>query len=416
MGTDSPLIPFEEAIDRLLAAVRPLPAEEVVLSRAADRILAKGVVAPEDVPAAPISAMDGYAVPEAVRRAIAEGGEVRARVAGEVAAGHPWTGEPPGEDAVLRIFTGGVVPAWAAAVVMQEQSRREGDAVVLRGPVKERAYIRDAGSDVRAGEEVLHAGNPVTPPALGLLASLGIGAVAVGARPRVGIVVTGSEIVASGPVATGQVRDSNGPALEAAARACGAGEVERTTAPDDPDALQAVVRDLWPRVDLLLTSGGVSVGDHDLMRDVLETVGARRLFWRVSERPGKPLYAGTLDGRLVLGLPGNPASTLATFLCHAWPVLRRLQGAVPERVRCRAVMASPASKAPGFTAMLRGRRRQEGDRVLVETSGPQDSHQMLPFARADCLILGPPDRRVLEPGLEVEVVPFPWAAPPFTPT
>lgn len=402
------LLPFEDAIDRILDAVTPLPPEDVPLASAAGRVLARAVRAPEHVPAHAISAMDGYAIPEVVLQAIRDGGEARARVVGEVAAGRPWAGEIPPEGAVLRIFTGGVVPAWASAVVKQEQAAREGDVVTLRGPVKERAYIRDAGSDVRAGEEVLSPGSLVTPAAIGLLASLGAGTVTVGARPTVGIVVTGSEVIAGGPPGAGQVRDSNGPALEAAARACGAGHVLRATAPDDPDALRAAVGDVGPRVDLLLTSGGVSVGDHDLMRDVLESMGARRLFWRVAERPGKPLYAAILDGRLVLGLPGNPASALATFLCHAWPALRRMQGSAPERVRSRAVMASPATKAPGFTAMLRGRRRQEGARVLVETSGPQESHQMLPFARADCLILGPPDREVLDAGLEVEVVPFPW--------
>ncbi len=409
MSSDTPLLPFEDAIDRLLEVARPLPAEEVALSCAAGRVLARPLLAPEDVPASPISAMDGYAVPEAVFGAIRDGGEFRARVAGEVPAGQPWTGGFPGDDAVLRIFTGGVVPPWAAAVVMQEQAVREGEVVTLRGPVKDRAYIRDAGSDVRAGEEVLAAGTGLTPPALGLLASLGVETVSVRRRPRVGILVTGSEVVAQGPVRVGQVRDSNGPALEAAARACGAGEVYRTTVPDDPEVARAAVRDLIPRVDLLLTSGGVSVGDYDFLRDVLESMGTARLFWRVAQRPGKPLYAGTLEGRLVLGLPGNPASALATFLCHAWPVLRRMLGVHPERVRVGAVMGAPARKASGFTAMLRARRRQDGPRVLVETTGPQESHQMLPFARADCLILGPPDREVLEPGLEVEVVPFPWA-------
>ncbi len=411
MSSDPSLLPFEDAIDRLLEVARPLPPEEVALSSAAGRVLARPVQATEDVPASPISAMDGYAVPQAVFRAISGGGEARARVAGEVPAGRPWTGGFPGDEAVVRIFTGGVVPPWAAAVVMQEQAAREAGRVTLRGPVKERAYIRDAGSDVRAGQEVLAAGAILTPPAVGLLASLGVAEVTVRRRPRVGVVVTGSEVVSAGPIRPGEVRDSNGPALEAAAWACGAGEVFRATAPDDPEAVASIVRDLLPKVDFLLTSGGVSVGDYDFLRDVLESLGTTRLFWRVAQRPGKPLYAGTLEGRPVLGLPGNPASALATFLCHAWPALRRMQGAAPERVRCRAVMASPATKAPGFTAMLRGRRRSEGPRALVETTGPQESHQMLPFARADCLILGPFDRAVLEPGLEVEVVPFPWALP-----
>lgn len=401
-------IPFEEAIDAILAAVTLLPEEEVALSAADGRALAKPVRAPEDVPASPISAMDGYAVPEAVFRALRETGEARARVAGEVPAGRPWAGADPGEDAVVRIFTGGVVPEWAAAVVMQESAQRDGDWVTLQGPVKDRAYIRDAGSDVRAGEEVLSAGVLLTPPALGLLSSLGFSHITVRRRPTVGLVVTGSEIVQGQPLLPGQVRDSNGPSLEAAARACGAGEVLRTTERDDPEAVRSTLRDLLPRVDLLLTTGGVSVGDYDFLRDVLESLGIRRLFWGVAQRPAKPLYAGTWEGRLVLGLPGNPASALAAFLCHGWPALRRMQGVVPERVRLGAQMASAARKSRGLTAMLRGRRHLQGSQVLVETSGPQESHQMLPFVRADCLILGPPDREVLEPGLEVEVIPFPW--------
>lgn len=403
------LIPFEEAIDRILDAVRPLPAEEVPVESAAGRFLAQPITAPEDVPAHAISAMDGYAIPKSVLHAIEGSGWAFARVVGEVAAGSPWSNGAIGEDEVLRIFTGGVVPDWAAAVVMQEQTERQGDRVVLRGPVQAGAYIRGAGSDVRAGEEVLIRGKPLTPPALGLLASLGIERVHVGARPRVGILVSGNEVVRSGPLGIGQVRDSNGPTLEAASYACGAKQVRRTTAPDDPETLCAAIRELIAGVDLLLCSGGVSVGDHDHMKEGLESLGTERILWRVAQRPGKPLYAGILDGRLVLGLPGNPASALATFLCHAWPVLRKMQGAHPERVRARAVMAAPARKAPGFTAMLRGRRRQEGHCVLVETTGPQESHQMLPFARADCLILGPPDCEVLHPGIEVEIVPFPWS-------
>jgi len=145
---------------------------------------------------------------------------------------------------------------------------------------------------------------------------------------------------------------------------------------------------------------------------VLERLGVQRLFWGVAQRPGKPMYAGTRDGLPVLGLPGNPASALATFLCHGWPVLRRLQGATPERVRSRAILSAPATKSKVFTAMLRGTRSRDGATVTAAPSGPQDSHQMVPFARSDCLLLCPPGRDVLEPGTAVDVLPYPWAPAP----
>jgi len=409
VGDDrAPLIPFDAATAAVLASLRPLPAVEVPALDTAGRVLSAALVAPEDVPPAPISAMDGYAVPAAVLRGLVADGSASARVVGEVAAGAPGFADPPGDDAVVRIFTGGVVPPWAAAVVVQEHATRDGDTVVLRGPAKDHTYIRDAGSDIRAGDEALPAGTTLHPPAMALLASLGVDRVAVAPRLAVGIVVTGSEVVAGGPLAVGQVRDSNGPALEAAARACGAGEVLRATAPDRPEALREVLAGLLPRVDLLITSGGVSVGDHDHVKEVLEGLGARRVFWGVAQRPGKPLWYGTWNDRPVFGLPGNPASSLATFLAHGWPAMRRLQGATPEIVRRRAVLSAPATKARGFTAMLRGRQRQDGATTFVEPSGPQESHQMVPFARSDCLILCPPDADVLAPGTEVEILPYPW--------
>jgi len=412
MGESRSLISFDEATDRILATVRALPPETIPMEEARGRVLAAPVRAPEDIPSSPISAMDGYAVPRRVLEVLQERGEAEATVAGEVAAGLPDFSECPGDGAVVRIFTGGVVPSWAAAVVVQERARRVGDRVMLTGAVPEGAQIRAIGSDIRAGEEALAAGAVLHPPALGLLVSLGIERVEVGARPRVGILVTGTEVVESGVLARGQVRDSNGPALEAAARACGAGPVLRARAPDDPDLLRRELQALMSRVDLLVTSGGVSVGDHDHMKTVLEDLGVRRLFWGVAQRPGKPLYAGTLDGLPVLGLPGNPAAALATFLCHGWPVLRRLQGAVPERVRSLAVLGAKATKARGFTAMLRGRRWMQDATVMAAPSGPQDSHQMLPFARSDCLLLCPPDTDVLEPGTAVDVLPYPWSPAP----
>lgn len=409
MAQTPELVPFHQATEAILSRVVPLPPESVALDQIVGRVLARTVHAVEDVPAFASSAMDGYALPRAVLDAIQAGGEAAARVVGEIAAGAPGFDSCPVDDAVVRIFTGGVVPEWVAAVLPQERTRREGDRVVMQGPLAEGAHVRRAGGDLKAGEPVLDAGIPLTPPAVAVLASLGVGQVAVGALPRVGILVTGTELVTDGPIAVGQIRDSNGPALAAAARACGAGTVLVARASDDADALGAVLDDLWPRVDVLLTSGGVSVGDHDLVKDVLEASGVQRILWGVAQRPGRPFYAGIRGGTVVLGLPGNPASAMATFLAHGWPLLRHLQGMQVRQVRSRAVLSAPVHKAPGFTAMVRGRRALDGAVVTARPSGPQESHQMLPFSRSDCLILVPPDVDGLPAGTTVDVIPFPWA-------
>jgi molybdopterin molybdotransferase len=403
------LISFEEAIDSVLESVRPLPVFEVSLQNVFGLFLARPVLAPEDSPAAPISAMDGYAVPRAIFEQLVKNGKASARVIGEILAGRPGFEEEPKGDEVVRIFTGGVVPSWAMAVIKQEDTKLMDGTVVFACRPKEHQYIRDKGSDVRRGDVVIAEGEQATPQAVGLLFALGIQNVLVRPKPRIGIVVTGSEVVASGMLNHGQIRDSNGPALETMAFALGAKEVLRDNAPDDVDAIKNAIQKLLGKVDLLVTTGGVSVGKYDMMRDVLESIGFRRIFWRVAQRPGMPIFAGERDGLVVLGLPGNPASALASFLCYGWPAMRRLQGARNERVRLKAIMKEPARKHRGFTAMLRAKRSYEGATIFVETTGPQESHQLLPFVQADCLILGSPDKEVLERGFEVEIVPFPWA-------
>jgi molybdopterin molybdotransferase len=406
---DQPPLPFEAARDTILAAVEPLPTERVRALDAAGRTLAADVVAPEDLPRFAISAMDGYAIPADVLHALVSAGGVQARLAGEIAAGSPEPNTAPAPGEVLRIFTGGAVPAWTAAVVMQEQGERTGDAVVLRGPVSEGQHIRLAGGDVRAGAIVLRSGARIHPPDVALLAALGVAEVAVGRRPRVGVITTGAELSDDADPRPGQIRDSNAPMLEAAARACGAGEVRRDRAGDSQQEIEAAASGLLGRVDALCISGGVSVGDHDHVKAALAALGVARVFWRVAQRPGKPFYFGTWRATPVFGLPGNPASSLATFLALVWPALRRLEGLEPAVVRRRARLTAAATKARGLTAFLRGRTLPGSVDRLVEPSGDQDSHLIRSFSAADCLIVCPPHAETLAPGVEVDVLPFPWA-------
>ncbi len=406
------MISFEDARRTILDAIVPLPAESARPLDAVNRFAAADVAAPEDLPRFAISAMDGYALPADVLAAVDADGQARATCVGEIAAGAPGVAAAgPGE--VARIFTGGAVPPWAAAVVMQEQCRRDGDAVVLAGPVRAGQYIRPAGGDVRAGGIVLRAGAPILPPDVALLTALGVPRVSIGRRPSLGLLVTGSELTDDPAPGPGQIRDSNGPMLEAAARACGAGLIVRMRAGDSLSETLGAIRSLLDCTDLLVVSGGVSVGDHDHVKEAFAAAGVEQRFWQVAQRPGKPFWFGMRNATPVFGLPGNPASALATFLALVWPALRKLQFAQPAVVARRARLSAPATKARGLTALLRGRTVGDGPERQVDPSGGQDSHLLSSFARSDCLVVCPPDSEVLPTGTEVEVLPYPWGDAPL---
>lgn len=404
------LIPFDEARRIVIDHTPVLLAERVVPVHAVGRFMARDITSPEDLPRNPISAMDGYALPAALVDIILQHDSGEARVVGEVAAGSSGHRGPVGPSDCVRIFTGGMVPGWAKAVVMQEQCSRHGNDVTIRGPVEVGQYIRKSGGDVKAGQIVLSRGDPFLPPCVAIASALGIDTISVGRQPVVGILVTGSEIQAGPDLQPGQIRDSNGPTLEAAATACGAASVHRVDADDTKSGTAGALSALLGEVDVLCVSGGVSVGDYDIVKEVLEELGVLRVFWRVAQRPGKPLYFGLNGEQPVFGLPGNPASALATFLAHVWPVLRKLQGASEPHVTRRAVLAQNERKHEGFTAMLRGRRSFDGPVTRVETAGGQDSHLMTSFAASDCLILGPPEYTTIPKDTEVDVIPYPWGS------
>jgi molybdopterin molybdotransferase len=225
------------------------------------------------------------------------------------------------------------------------------------------------------------------------------------------LVVTGAELSEEAELSPGKIRDSNGPMLETAARACGACEVSRERAGDRQEEIETAVGRLLGAVDVVCVSGGGSVGDHDHVKDALAALGVTRLFWQVAQRPGRPLFFGRWRQAPVFGLPGNPASSLATFLALVWPALRRLEGALPAVPSRRARLAAPATKAAGLTALLRGRTLPGRVERLVEPSGAQDSHLLSSFAEADCLIVCPAQDETLAAGTEVDILPFPWAAP-----
>ncbi|MFO1538936.1 MAG: gephyrin-like molybdotransferase Glp, partial [Chloroflexota bacterium] len=330
------LVRLEEACARMLAGVEALPAETVALTAAAGRVLAGPVTAVRTLPPWDSSAMDGYAVRAGDVASAADAAPVRLRVLGEVAAGHlPDAGVEPG--GAVRILTGGIVPPGADAVVPVEHTDAPAGvadlpaAVTVLRPARAGDHIRRAGSDLRAGDLLVPGGTRIDARTIGLLAAAGAADVRVVRRPRVAVLSTGDELVPVGaPVGPAAIPDSNGLQGATQATETGAEVLRLGIVPDRRDAVLAALRDAIERADLVLTSGGVSVGAHDEVRDAFATVGRVDL-WRVAIQPGKPIafgHATAPDGRdvLLFGLPGNPVSAFVTFELFVRPALRRLGG------------------------------------------------------------------------------------------
>jgi molybdopterin molybdotransferase len=394
------VISLEEATAFVLAGCEPLPPRTVPRDEAAGCVLAADVRATEDVPPFANTAMDGYAV----RAADVVDAPVVLPVVGEVAAGHPASRALAAGEA-MRIFTGAPIPEGADAVVMVEWTERRdgGEAVEIQRRVEAGRHLRAAGDDLRAGELVFAAGDALSPGHLGVLASLGIGEVSVHPRPRVGVVSTGDELV-DGPQALrpGQIRDSNRPTLLALVARAGFEPVDLGSARDDEAAITATIRRGVDTCDAVLSSGGVSMGDIDLVKVVLDRIGDMR-WMQVASKPAKPLAFGVVrrlgSGRgdrpvPVFGLPGNPVSSMVSFELFARPGIRRLAGHPDERLhrpRLAAVADEPLMRKPdGKVHFARVVATVDGAGVLrVRSSGGQGSHQLGAAARADALAVLP---------------------------
>jgi molybdopterin molybdotransferase len=376
-----PALPLEEAQARLLALAAPLPIEHVDIEGAIGRYLAAPVGARRTQPASDLSAMDGYAM---------AAGDTAGpwRVIGESAAGHPFSGQVlPGNTA--RISTGAVLPQGAAAVILQEDVRRDGDSVTLTGeaPVPEDKHIRRCGLDFALGAQVLTPGLRIGPAQAALALSAGHSHLAVHRAPRVVVFDSGDELAADFErCAPHQIPASNGLMLAAMARAVGC-DVERIgPVPDDMAALAAALEQA-AQADVVVTSGGASVGDHDLVRPALEAWGAQIDFWRVAIKPGKPILVATRQPgerrQLILGLPGNPVSSHVTAYLFLLPLLRALMGAAdPLPRRIRTTLAAPLRAGGSRREFLRAAWDGEG----VTAHAIQDSGAIAPLAASNALI------------------------------
>jgi molybdopterin molybdotransferase len=395
MPTVPSLPSIDEARATLLAAAHPLPSVDVRVPEALGLMLAEDVVAAGDVPAFANSAMDGFAVREGPSNR-------RLRVVGESRAGTPFTGEV-GHGEAVRISTGAALPAGADGVLQIELVEVDGDDVVLGDAVTAGRNVRDAGSDLRAGTRVLAAGTRLGPAELGVAIGAGRMNVHVTPRPRVAILTTGDELMEPGtPLQPGQIHDSNGPTLAALASRAGAEVVGSGHAVDDPEATRAVIARALDEADVVILAGGVSVGPHDHVKGALTDLGVRELLWRVALRPGKPTWLGERDGKLVLGLPGNPVSAYVTFLLFGRPALAALAGADPTVPRTSAQLAVALPRHPDRDEMVRVRRDADG---RVVPTGPQESHVLSSLLGAEALALVPRGAGELPAGTEVVLEP-----------
>jgi len=339
---------------------------------------------------------------------------VELRIVAEVPAGAGFGGHVgPGEAA--RIFTGAPMPAGTDAIVIQEDTEREGDSVrVLEGAARGR-YVRREGLDFGEGDVLLRAGRRLTARDIGLAAAMNRPWLFVHRRPRVGILSTGDEIVMPGdPIGPHQIVSSNSLALAAFVTACGGIPVSVGNAPDDPAALRQVAA-ATRGVDLLVTTGGASVGEHDLVRDVLGADGLELDFWQIAMRPGKPLMVGRYRGTPMVGLPGNPVSTLVCALLFLRPALERLSGAASvEEAAPTARLGTALPKNDRRQDYLRSRLARAADGTLeVFPFEVQDSSMMRLLSEADCLVVRPPHAQAIAAGAAVSIVPFPGGALPF---
>jgi len=394
------LISVEQAQRLILERARPLAAERVPIERAAGRVLAEPAVAATDLPPFPSSAMDGFTL----RSGDAPG---TLPLAGEVAAGRPAAG-PLGPGTTLRISTGGAVPAGADAVVPLELVEEQDGAVVFPDAVASGTHVRERGGDIRAGALVLKPGVLLGPAQVAALAAAGVADVHCAKRPRVAILVTGSELRPPGePLGPGEIYESNALLLAAALQGGGAVPAQLGVVADDlAEHVRALERALLA-FDVVVTSGGASVGPHDLVREAQRKLGVEELFWGVSVKPGKPVAFGVRRNHLVFNLPGNPVSVLVTFELFVRPALAALQGAsdsLPAFGRGR--LTAPIRPNARRHEFVRARAFAESGELRLEPLGGQESHMIVRAAQANALVSVPAGEEELSAGSEARFLPL----------
>jgi len=408
------MIPFEKALSLVLRHTKVLPAECVEIRRSAGAVLAKPLRARWGLPRFDQSAVDGFAVRSVDVAEADSSRRVRLKLEGEVRAGER---PPPGRlrpGTAVKIFTGAPIPPGTDAVVMKEFCRESKGAVLIGRAVRSGENIRRKGEEAKRGAVLLEAGCIVTPPVAGLLAGFGISEVTVHRRPEVSILATGDELAAPGePLARGRIYDSNSPALEAAVLALGFPVVSVGRVRDRLGDLERALKQAFEKSDVVLTAGGVSVGEYDFVRTAASRLGVRTIFWRVAMKPGKPNFFGVGSRRrrrvYLFGLPGNPVAVLVSFHQFVKPALFKLSGrpeSVPAKVQ--AELTETIRKKVGRLEWVRGRLSGPPEALTVTPTRGQGSHMLSGLSTADCLIEFPAEASECKAGDTVRVVPLRW--------
>ena len=388
------------ALGKLIALIREnageIDRERIPIAEASGRITAETVPADIDLPPFDASSMDGYAV-------VADQTETY-RVIAEARAGHP-SDERVGPGTSTRVFTGSAMPPGANAVVIQEDVTRDGDTFTRTAPVESGENVRYQGNDVKKGEAIATSGTRLTPLRLAWFAACGIETVVVYKKVRVGIFSTGDELADAGTkLEPGQIYDSNRFALNALMAHQAAVVTDLGRLPDDPAPIRTTLERAAREHDVIVTSGGVSVGDADYVRGVVEDLG-RLDFWRVALKPGKPLAVGRIEDALFFGLPGNPVSTIVTYLLFVAPAIDALSGTEPTPpIPVPAILDGTIAHKPGRREYVRGQLAHRSGELTVAATGDQSSNRLSTFARANCLIIVPEEAGNLETGAAVDVL------------
>lgn len=379
----------------MLASVRPLETVTIPVQDSLGSVLGGGVKAASDVPPFACSAMDGYAIEAGAADRTLE-------VVGESRAGTP-SERPVGPGKAIRVSTGAAVPAGTGGVIRQEDVEDLGGTIRTKTPTRAGQNIRKAGEDMRAGTVVLAPGTMLGAAELGAAVSAGAGAVTVARRPRVVVLCTGDELRAPGePLRPGEIHNSNGPMLRSLAHKAGADVVACEQLADEPVITREALATGLDQADVLVISGGVSVGPHDHVKPALSELGVRQLFWRVALQPGGPTWFGARGGKLVFGLPGNPVSAVVTFSLFARPALQAMQGLLARPpLTSEGRLAVAVARNPNREQAIRVRIERRDGELTVTPNGPQGSHLVTSLLGADALAFIPSGEGELPAGSTV---------------